>query len=275
MLKTEMRNPRTMHIDRMSTPDMVGVITDEFYESVRAVERERESIARAVDCIAAAIARGGRLFFIGAGTSGRLGVLDAAECPPTFGVSPSLVVGIIAGGPQCMFTASENAEDGEEAGRRDIRENNVCEKDVVVGISVAGGAAYVVGALNEAKKAGAVAVALSCNRGSAIERESDLCICTETGAEAITGSTRMKAGTAHKMVLNILTTCAMIKNGNVYENLMINLRPTNIKLRARVVRITQEICGCGEEEALALLEQNEWSIRRAAEQAKANRKDEG
>ena len=270
MLKTEMRNPRTTHIDKMSTIDMVSVIAEEFYESVRAVEREKEHIAQAVDLIAGSIAAGGRLFFIGAGTSGRLGVLDAAECPPTFGVSPDLVNGIIAGGRNCMFAASENAEDGEAAGRRDIREHGVTEKDVVVGISVAGGAAYVACALNEAKNIGAGTVALTCNEGSLIEKESDICICTDTGAEVITGSTRMKAGTAHKMVLNILTTGAMVKNGKVYENLMINLKPSNIKLRARVIRITKDIIGCDEEKAVSLLEENGWSIRAAVESAKEN-----
>jgi len=269
MLKTEMRNPKTTHIDTMPTLDMVGVIAEEFYESVRAVEREKEHIAQAVDLIAGSIAAGHRLFFIGAGTSGRLGVLDAAECPPTFGVEPGLVTGIIAGGRQCMFAASENAEDGEEAGRRDIRENGVSAGDVVVGISVAGGAAYVVGALNEAHAIGAGTVALTCNEGSAIAQHSDICICTDTGAEVIAGSTRMKAGTAHKMVLNILTTGAMVKNGKVYENMMINLRPSNIKLRARVVRITREITGLDDENAVRLLEEHNWSIRAAADAARA------
>lgn len=268
MLKTEMRNPRTMHIDKMDTPDMVAVITEEYYEAVRAVERERDAIARAVDVVSAAIAGGHRLFFLGAGTSGRLGVLDAAECPPTFGVDGSLVTGIIAGGRERMFTAGENAEDKEESGRNDVRSAGVSAGDAVVGISVAGGAAYVVGALNEAKKLGAVTIALTCNAGSAIERESDLAICTDTGAEVITGSTRMKAGSAHKMVLNILTTASMVKNGMVYENLMINLRPSNIKLRDRVVRITCDICEIGREEAVALLEANAWSIRRAVQQHK-------
>lgn len=269
MLKTEMRNPKTTHIDRMETKDMVSVITEEYYEAVRAVERERDHIATAVDAISASIANGGRLFFIGAGTSGRLGVMDAAECPPTFGVSPELVTGIIAGGYRCLAAASENAEDGEVAGRKDVREHGVSAGDVIVGISVAGGAAYVVGALNEAKKLGAVTVALTCNEGSAIERESDITICTDTGAEVIAGSTRMKAGSAHKMVLNILTTGAMVKNGKVYENLMINLRPTNIKLRQRVIRIVCEICRCDETRAVELLEANDWSIRRAAESHKA------
>jgi len=268
LLKTEMRNPKTTHIDKMSTPDMVRVITEEFYESVRAVEREEKHIAQAVDLIAGSVAAGHRLFFIGAGTSGRLGVLDAAECPPTFGVEPGLVTGIIAGGRECMFAASENAEDGDAAGRRDIRENGVSAGDVVVGISVAGGAAYVASALNEAHALGAGTIALTCNEGSAIEKESDICICTDTGAEVIAGSTRMKAGTAHKMVLNILTTGAMVKNGKVYENMMINLRPSNIKLRDRVVRITKEITGLGDEVVLALLEKNGWSIRAAAEEAK-------
>lgn len=268
MLKTEMRNPKTMHIDKMSTIDMVSTMAAESYTAVQAVEQESEHIAQAVDAIAAAFDAGHRLFFIGCGTSGRLGVLDAAECPPTFGVDHSLVNGIIAGGPQCMFAASENAEDKYENGAADIAAAGVAAGDVVVGISVAGGAAYVVGALEKARALDAVTVALTSNEGSPITQVSDISICTDTGAEVISGSTRLKAGTAHKMVMNILTTCAMVKTGKVYENLMINLRPTNIKLKRRMVHIVSEICECDFDQAEALLGKHGWNIRRVAEAEK-------
>jgi len=265
MLKTEMRNPATMHIDKMTSAEMVAIMAKENYNAVRAVEKASPQIAEAVDAISASFANGGRLFFIGAGTSGRLGVIDAAECPPTFGVDPSMVTGIIAGGPKCMVGASENAEDKDENGRADIYANSVKAGDVVVGISVAGGAAYVVGALRAAKELGAVTIALTSNAGSPIEKESDICIFTDTGAEVITGSTRLKAGTAHKMVLNMLTTCSMVKNGKVYENLMINLKPSNIKLRQRMLHIVGDICSCDLDTAEKLLEENDWNIRRAVE----------
>ena len=268
MLKTEMRNERSMHFDTMSTAEMVGLMASENYNAARAVELAAPEIARAVDMATEALERGGRLLFIGAGTSGRLGVLDAAECPPTFGVPRETVVGIIAGGPDCMFRAAEGEEDDEAAGRRDISSHGVGENDLLVGISVAGGASYVVGAIKEAKERGAKTVALTSNEGSAISRVADLTIVTDTGAEVITGSTRLKAGTAHKMVLNIITTCAMSRTGKVYENMMINLRPSNIKLTARMVRIVTEIVGCDEAKAKELLDAAEWSIRRAAELAK-------
>ena len=265
MLKTEMRNPDTMNFSKMSTHEMVSVMAKENYNAVRAVERASESISLAVDAIAEAFENGGRLFFIGAGTSGRLGVLDAAECPPTFGVSHEMVQGIIAGGNDCMFRAAENAEDIEENGRFDVRTRGVGKSDVLVGISVAGGAKYVAGALLEAKALGAKTVALTSNEGSLIGECADITILTDTGAEVLTGSTRLKAGTAHKMVLNMLTTCAMAKIGNIYENMMINLRPTNVKLRARCIRITSEILGCGLDEAEKRLDACDWSIRKAVE----------
>ena len=268
MLKTEMRNEKTMHFDAMSTADMVAIMAEENYNSARAVEAASADVARAVDAVAAAFASGGRLFMIGAGTSGRLGVLDAAECPPTFGVSRDTVVGIIAGGHDCMFRAAEGEEDSREAGIADISSHGVGANDVLIGISVAGGAAYVVGALDEARARGAVTVALTSNADTAISRSADITIFTDTGAEVITGSTRLKAGTAHKMVLNMITTCAMSKTGKVYENMMINLRPSNIKLTARMVRIVREIVGCDEGEAKRLLDAGEWSIRRAVEIAK-------
>ena len=263
MLKTEQRNESTTHIDKMTTAEMVAAIAKENYNAAKAVEEASADIAKAIDAITESFRKGGRLFFIGAGTSGRLGILDAAECPPTFGTDKSQVVGIIAGGRNCVFEASENAEDKEENGRADIAEHNLGENDVLVGISVAGGAAYVVGALREAKKRGAVTVALTSNYDTPISKESDIAIVTDTGAEAIMGSTRMKAGSAHKMVLNMLTTCAMVKTGKIYENVMINLRPTNIKLKKRMINIVADLGNCTVEEAEKKLDNNEWNIRKA------------
>ena len=265
MLKTEMRNPNTMHFDKMSAAEQVAAMCRENQNAVLAVEKAAPEIAKAVDMVAEAFANGHRLFFIGAGTSGRLGVLDAAECPPTFGVPQDMVQGIIAGGKERMFTAGENAEDKEENGIEDVKNAGISAGDVLVGVSVAGGAAYVVGALNTARALGAKTVALTSNFDTPIEKCADITIITDTGAEVITGSTRLKAGTSHKMVMNMLTTCAMAQTGKVYENMMINLKPSNIKLRGRVVRITREILGGTEEEAIAALEANEWNIRRAVE----------
>lgn len=258
-----MRNPLTMNFDKMSTEEMVSVMTLENANAVRAVEAASGSIAKAIDTVAEAFSNGNRLFFIGAGTSGRLGVLDASECPPTFGVSPDMVQGIIAGGKECMFRAAENAEDLSINGRDDVISYGIRAGDVLVGISVAGNAAYVREALRTAKELGAHTVAMTCNDKAQISEFADISIVTDTGAEVLTGSTRLKAGTAHKMVLNMITTCAMTKIGNVYENLMINLRPTNDKLRDRTIRIVQEILGCKRDEAIEKLENNEWNIRRA------------
>lgn len=258
-----MRNPLTMNFDKMSTEEMVSVMTLENANAVRAVEAASGSIAKAIDTVAEAFSNGNRLFFIGAGTSGRLGVLDASECPPTFGVSPDMVQGIIAGGKECMFRAAENAEDLSINGRDDVISYGIRAGDVLVGISVAGNAAYVRESLRTAKELGAHTVALTCNDKAQISEFADISIVTDTGAEVLTGSTRLKAGTAHKMVLNMITTCAMTKIGNVYENLMINLRPTNDKLRDRTIRIVQEILGCKRDEAIEKLENNEWNIRRA------------
>ena len=263
MLRTEQRNPKTMNIDKMTTAEMVNTMISESYNAMRAVEAASAEIAESVDIISRAIANGGRLIYIGAGTSGRLGVLDASECPPTFGVSPNMVVGIIAGGRECMFKASENAEDISSAGARDI-ENAICsERDVVVGISAAGGAKYVISALERAKELGAATIGVSCNRGVALEEACDVFVCADTGPEVITGSTRLNAGTAQKIIFNIFTTCAFIKNEYVCENVMINLRGTNEKLKGRQRRIVSELCGVDIETAGMLLEENECNIKKA------------
>ena len=265
ILRTEERNEKSMHLSEMSSVEMARLVIRANYEAVEACERASEKIAEAVDAIALAFENGGRLFYIGAGTSGRLGVIDASECPPTFGVPYDMVQGIIAGGKERMFRAGENEEDKYESGVQAIRESGVTALDVVVGISAAGGAAFVVGALEEAKARGAITIGLSSNPDTAVLRTADIAIFTDTGAEVLTGSTRLKAGTAQKIVLNTLSTCAMAKTGKVYENMMINLSPSNQKLRLRVIRITKEILGCTEEEAIARLEQNDWNIRRAVQ----------
>ena len=259
--KTEQRNPDSKNLERMTTEEMAKLVITANYDAVKAVEAASRDVAKAIDVIADAFNNGGRLFYVGAGTSGRLGVLDAAECPPTFGVSYEQVQGIIAGGKERMFTAGENAEDRYEDGCAAIIERGVTECDVVVGISAAGNAAYVVGALEEAKRLGARTVGISSNPDTKILKTAHVAILTDTGAEVLTGSTRLKAGTAQKIVLNTLTTCAMTKTGKVYENMMINLAPSNEKLKKRVVRIVTEILSCDEEKATELLSENGWSIR--------------
>lgn len=265
--ETEKRNPRSMNFDKMSTREMIELMNDENRRSVEAVEHALDSVEKAVDAIAEAFGRGNSLIYIGAGTSGRLGIQDAAECGPTFGVPEGTVKAIIAGGRERVFTPAENAEDVEENGRADILKE--CRPgDVVVGISAAGGARYVVGALNAAKKNGCFTVALTNNTGTAIEKEADVAIVCETGPEVITGSTRLKAGNSQKFVLNMLTTCAMAKTGKVCENLMINLKPSNDKLRARVIRITSDLLGITQEEAEEKLKKHSFSIRETVDAEK-------
>ena len=263
MLKTEMRNPKTMHINEAETLDMVSIMQEENKNAAAAIDSQLPSIAKAVDSISERMARGGRLFYIGCGTSGRLGVLDASECPPTFGVPKSLVVGIIAGGDYALRNAIEGAEDNAELGREDLLAHNITELDSVIGISVAGGARYVIGALESAKELGALTVAITSNEGAPIEKIADIGIHPDTGAEVITGSTRLKAGTAHKMILNMISTGVMVKLGHVYENLMINLRPANVKLEARMVRIVSDILKIGEAPAKRLLDENDFVIKKA------------
>lgn len=267
MLKTEMRNPHTTHIDRMSTADMLAVMQQENLNAVAAVGAVTPAIGAAVDAIAPRMQQGGRLFYVGCGTSGRLGVLDAAECPPTFGVSPELVVGIIAGGDEALRSAVEGAEDSAAQGRADLAVYALTDKDSVVGISAAGGAAYVLGALALAKEAGAFTVGVTSNPDSPLAVLADVAIAPDTGAEVVTGSTRMKAGTSQKLILNMLSTALMIRLGHVYENLMINLRPSNVKLRRRMIGIVRDIAGVDEAAAESMLEQSDWSIRKAVEKA--------
>ncbi|MBR2519491.1 MAG: N-acetylmuramic acid 6-phosphate etherase [Selenomonadaceae bacterium] len=238
-LTTEQINPATAHIDECTTLEMVRLINDEDKKIAAAVENVLPEIARAVDAIAESFSRGGRLFYIGAGTSGRLGVLDASECPPTFGVNPEMVQGLIAGGESALIRAVEGAEDNRQLAAENLREKNFSSADVLVGITASGRTPYVLGGVEFAKQLGAVTVGVSCVENSALAQAVDIAITPVTGAEALTGSTRMKAGTATKMVLNMLTTAAMIKIGKVRGNLMVCVQATNDKLRDRLKRINE------------------------------------
>lgn len=265
ILKTEMRNPNSTNIDRMTTADILDIIQKENENAVLSVRNALDKIEISCDIIAEKLSRGGRLIYVGAGTSGRLGVLDASECPPTYGVPRDMVIGIIAGGERCMFQAAEGAEDNYESGIEDLKNKHLTKKDVVVGISAAGNAQYIIGALNYANELGCETIGITSNEDTLITKCAKVSIIADTGAEVVTGSTRMKAGTAQKIILNMLSTVAMIKLGNVYENMMINLRPTNDKLKRRMIRIVTEITGESEEEAIKLLEQSDWDIRTAVQ----------
>ncbi|CAN5379100.1 N-acetylmuramic acid 6-phosphate etherase [soil metagenome] len=234
---TEERNVKTMDLDVLDTVDLVERIQSEDFEIAKGVQKVVPEIAKAVDIITTKLKDGGRLIYFGAGTSGRLGVLDATECPPTFGVESSVVQAYIAGGKDAMFRSFEDAEDSKEMGLQDVVSAQVSARDVVIGITASGRTPYVVGALRKAKELGAATIGIVNNFESSLANDCDVLIAAVVGPEALTGSTRMKAGTAQKMVLNLITTCTMVRLGKVYENLMIDLRPTNEKLRERAVSI--------------------------------------
>lgn len=263
-LQTELRNPRTMHIDRMDTLEMLRCIHEEDRRAVEAVGAVLPQIAPVIDRIAAGMAQGGRLIYTGCGTSGRLGVLDASECPPTYGVEPGLVIGVIAGGDRALRSAIEGAEDSRPAGRAALEPLALQPQDVVVGLSAAGGAAFVLGCVEYARERGCATVAITCNPDTPLQAACDYAIVPLTGPEAVTGSTRMKAGTAQKLILNMLSTCAMIRTGRVKENLMINVRPTNVKLHARAIRILRQLHDCTEEQAEQALVQAQNDVARAS-----------
>lgn len=256
-LPTEARNPRSMKIDELSTIEMLRVINDEDATLAAVVRMSLPMIARAVDQIAARFAQGGRLFYVGAGTSGRLGVLDASECPPTFSVAPGLFVGLIAGGDSALRKSSESSEDSPVAGAADLAAWNPKPEDTVIGIAASGRTPYVLGALAYAIECGALTVALTCAGGadfpSRMADLAELAVELATGPEVLTGSTRMKAGTATKLVLNMISTCVMIRMGAVYGNLMVNVQATNAKLVDRAERIISEATGCSRDRAAALL----------------------
>lgn len=246
---TESRNPASEKIDIMSTFDMLQVINNEDKKVAFAVESCLPEITLVVDKITQAFSVGGRLVYIGAGTSGRMGILDASECPPTFGTDPGQVVGVIAGGPPAVFKAVENAEDNPEFGKNDLERLNFSNKDILVGIAASGRTPYVLGAMAYAKSLGASVVSLVCNPESEMAHEADIAIIPVVGPEVVTGSSRLKAGTAQKMVLNMLTTGAMIKSGKVYGNLMVDVEATNLKLIERQKRIVMQATQCSREKA--------------------------
>ncbi|EKG89994.1 N-acetylmuramic acid 6-phosphate etherase [Vibrio cholerae] len=255
-LVSEGRNPDTMDIDLLSSQEIVERLNQQDKQVPLAVEAVLPQIAQAVDKITAAFKQGGRLIYLGAGTSGRLGVLDASECPPTFGVSDQMVIGLIAGGKEAMFTAQEGAEDNATLGAHDLQHIDFSSKDVLVGIAASGRTPYVIGALEYANDLGATTIALSCNPDSPIAEIAQIAISPVVGPEALTGSTRLKSGTAQKLVLNMLTTASMIRLGKSYQNLMVDVRATNRKLIARAVRIVMQATDCQREEAEALLKES-------------------
>lgn len=260
-MTTEERNPNSLGIDNLSTIDMMKTINDEDKKVALAVEKELENIAKTVDIIAEQLSVGGRLIYIGAGTSGRLGILDASECPPTYGTDPSLVQGLIAGGEEAIFKAVEGAEDSEEDGENDLVAIEFNEKDILVGIAASGRTPYVIGAMNYANSIGAKTISISCNSESKMSKLATLSITIVVGPEVVTGSTRMKAGTAQKMVLNMLSTGAMIKLGKVYENLMVDVSATNLKLVERAKRIVMEATSVSREEAEEYLVLTDYDVK--------------
>lgn len=248
-LVTESRNTASAEIDTLSTQEMLTIINQEDQKVPLAVKAELPKIAQAVDVITQAFASGGRLIYMGAGTSGRLGILDASECPPTYGSNPDLVVGLIAGGHQAILKAVENAEDNVELGQSDLESLNLTNNDVVVGIAASGRTPYVIGGLKYANSVGATTVSLACNPGCPMEAQAKIVITPIVGAEVVTGSSRMKAGTAQKLVLNMLTTGAMIRSGKVFGNLMVDVEATNAKLIQRQTNIVVEATGATTEQA--------------------------
>jgi N-acetylmuramic acid 6-phosphate etherase len=267
-LLTEQRNPRTMNLDALSTIEAVRLMNEEDRSVAETVATQLDQIAAAIDLIVAGLRAGGRLFYVGAGTSGRLGVLDASECPPTFGTDPDLVQGIIAGGPPALVKSQECAEDDRAKGAVEVGENEVDRNDVVIGIAASGVTPFVHGALEAARLRGSATIFFTCNPASADQVEADVVIATAVGPEVVTGSTRLKAGTATKLVLNTLSTVSMVQLGKVYENLMVDVRPMSAKLHDRSRRILGALTNLGEEEAATALVEANNELKTAIVQTK-------
>jgi len=262
-IMTEERNPASMKIDLMDTEEIICLINQEDAKVAEAVRVEIPAIKKAVDMIVARMKEGGRLFYVGAGTSGRLGILDAIECGPTFGVENGKVVGVLAGGEKAMFVAQEDTEDDFNIGAKAIKKYNINALDSVIGIAASGNTPYVLGAIEEAKKHGALTIGLICIINSLLEKEVDVAIAPIVGPEVITGSTRMKAGTAQKIILNTISTTVMIKLGKVYSNLMVALNPSNCKLRERAKNIFMEITNANYETVSEYLKETDYNIKAA------------
>lgn len=260
-LTTEKRNKDTLDIDNLSTVEMLKKINDEDKKVAYAVEKEIEKIAKVIDESAIRLKRGGRIFYIGAGTSGRLGILDASECPPTFGVSSEIIQGLIAGGFEAIFKAKEGDEDKDHLAVNDLKEKNLNESDVVIGIAASGKTPYVIGGLKYANEIKALTVSITCNENSNVAKSAKISISPVVGPEVITGSTRLKAGTAQKMVLNMISTGVMIKLGKVYSNLMVDLKSTNNKLIERAKNIVIEATDISYEKATKILEETNYDVK--------------
>src|SRR5215208_6633848 len=260
---TEQENPRSQNLSSLSAAEIVALMNEEDATVAAAVKSVLEEVAKAVDEIVERVKNGGRLFYIGTGTSGRLGVLDASECPPTFGVPPELVQGVIAGGYDACYRAVEASEDNAEAGAADLQARGFAAGDVLVGIAASGRTPYTVGAVKFARSIGAFTVGLTCVPGSAITQAAELSIVPVVGPEVLTGSSRLKAGTAQKMVLNMISTATMVRLGYVSGNRMSNLRASNIKLRDRAVRIVVAETGRTKEEAITALQASNWLVDKA------------
>lgn len=262
-LATEASNPASRNLDQLSALEVVQLMNAEDAKVAEAVRLELPNIARAVEATVGRLRQGGRLIYMGAGTSGRLGVLDAAECPPTFNTTPEQVIGWIAGGLNAMTQAAEAAEDDPELGRRDAASLKISAADALVGLAASGRTPYVLGALAYGREVGAVTIAVTCNRPSAVEQLAEITIAPVTGPEVLAGSTRLKAGTAQKMVLNMLSTATMVGLGKTFGNLMVDMRPTNAKLRRRAARIVAEATGSSETAALEMLNRCHGETRTA------------
>ena len=262
-IKTEQRNANTVDIDRVSTAELVRLMNDEDKKVALAVEQVLPQIAKAIDVIYRQMCRGGRLVYCGCGTSGRLGALDAAECPPTFSADPDMVMAVLAGGPTAMTTAVEGAEDMPEEGEKSLRDIGFTKEDVLVGIAASGRTPYVLGAMRYAKGLGASVIGVTCCQGSEIDAAADIGISPQPGPEVITGSTRLKSGTAQKMVLNMLSTGAMIQMGKVYSNLMVDVKATNQKLCVRAATIVCSATGVSRERACEALEKAGYAVKTA------------
>lgn len=262
-LTTESRNENTMDIDTVSTLEMVKMINNEDKKVAQAVEKELPKIAEAIDNITLRMQKGGRLIYIGAGTSGRLGILDASECPPTFGTPEELVQGIIAGGKEAIFRALEGAEDSKELAVRDLKDKCISENDTIVGLAASGRTPYVIGGLEYANEIGALTISVTCNANSEVSKAAKISISPVVGAEVVTGSTRLKSGTAQKLVLNMLSTGVMIKLGKVYGNLMVDVKSTNEKLIERAKLIVCQATGIEIEEATMALNKTDFDVKLA------------
>ena len=269
-MTTERRNPRTMQLDMMSELEIVTAMNDEDARVPLAIAKKLPEIAQAARWAVEAFEQGARLFYMGAGTSGRLGVLDAAECPPTFGVDPGMVVGLIAGGEEAFIKAVEGAEDSVQLAEDDLRSHNLTSKDFVVGIAASGRTPYVLGGLSYAKSVGCRTAAIACNPGSAVGKAADLAIEVEVGPEVLTGSTRLKSGTAQKLILNMISTTSMVRTGKAYQNLMVDVMQTNEKLHTRAENIVMDATGVERAEARAAIDAAGGSVKCAITMLLAN-----